>query len=72
MFILLEIILTANFPVRIIEIISDDELYTNVWDVLCESVDYSDTKYTEVRNQWQIDVFTRYGKLHSIYKIITI
>ena len=72
MFILLEIILSANFPVRIIEIISDDELYTNVWDVLCESVDYSDTKYTEVRNQWQIDVFTRYGKLHSIYKIITI
>ena len=72
MFILLEIILTANFPVRIIEILADDELYTNVWDILCESVDYSDTKYSQVRNQWQIDVFTRYGKLHSVYKIINI
>jgi hypothetical protein len=72
MFILLEIILTANFPVRIIEIIPDDELYTDVWDVLCESVDYTDTKYSEVRNQWQIDVYTRYGKLHSVYKIINI
>jgi len=72
MFLLLEIILTDNYPVRVIDIIADDELYTDVWDTLCQSVDYSDTKYTEVRNQWQIDCYTRFGKLHSVYRIITV